>query len=940
FSAATMLSLGSQAWLSGEDREAALNHYKTASHTPGPLGKTAATLHAQGLWMLSRFQEAIDDLGALIEVETDPYHQLHLRWTLAESYSGDRHHEEALAQYALIEAALPNFDSTLEHRLTAEEIRGDHGAEKVYLAFQQGDRSLMPVGRDDIVAALAAAQPLDDPALNSELMLDLGTIYAMGGDWNTGLATLWIAADIAEAARNPRTLSKIEYNIGFILLRLGELGSSLQHYRRALSLETDGLLEDGLASTYAQLGKIYFRLGDYYRAEHYYEEAVTIFRRLDLGELRRVNEIEYGNVLRMRGDTDAALQTHTAVFREIDGDSWNYGWLKILTALILDHLDAGNQSEANRYLTMLAEHRDTRIGAGQPLSMVPIMELEVAEAIARYYRETGSTAAAIDTIEDALARLEPDFERPRRLDLMYQLSQAYESLGNREQALAYSSRAMAEVSSVRDHLDVARTAPLWNARISNLTNHHVQLLIRSHLDQQAPKLLDEAFLTLQQSRANSLRASRVLARRVEQRRAILDEQALAFKRMLTDRRNWLAADPSSADYLDVKNRALVAEEAYEQLTRPYTTETPASKNLETIAALQAELGDEEHALILVPGASVTFALLVSNSETEILELPRQGKLRTRVENIRKAIVEGERDISGFEFAKLLQMADGGNLFIEDGGEYANLPWGVVSLPDGQLAADAVSAVTVPSLSEFFSGVELAPAAADALDIAIIADPAFSDSASSYGEPLKRLPYSAIEASRIVGLFSGPTQLSAGENATIERLMSPESRSSRILHLASHGLGSADNPADIGFLMTDSEDGGLLTVEHVMQQRFSNDLIVISGCSTATGPILANEGMMGLSRAFLAQGGGAVLATLWPVSDRATALFMGKFYELYVEQHLPLNEAVRKSQLYLRANPRYRAPYFWAAYSLAVTSRHSLAANTSDASRVVQLSPDR
>ncbi|MEO1078224.1 MAG: CHAT domain-containing tetratricopeptide repeat protein [Pseudomonadota bacterium] len=940
FSAAKALSRGSQLWLSGQDRSAALNHYQTAAAAPGDVGKMAAMLHAQGLWMLSRFQEAIDDLEALIAAENDPYHQLHLRWTLAESYSGDRRHEEALAQYELINAALPNYKTTLEHILTREEIRGDYGAEMVYLAFQLGDRSLMPAGRDAIVAALAAVQPYNDPVLTSELTLDLGTIYAMGGDWDTGLATMWIAADIAEAAGSRRTQSKIESNIGFILLRLGELGGSLQHYRRALTLETDGLLEDGLASVYAQLGKIYLRLGDYYRAEHYYEEAVTILRRLDLGELRRVNEIEYGNVLRIRGKTDAALQTHTVVFKEIDGESWNYGWLKILTALILDHLDAGNQSEAARYHAMLTERRDDRLGADQPLSMVPIMELEVAEAVARYSQETGSTVAAIETIEDALGRLEPDFERPRRLDLLYQLSKAYESIGEREQALAYSTRAMSEVSSVRDHLDVARTAPLWNARISNLTNHHVQLLIRSHLDQQAPEVLDEAFLTLQQSRANSLRASRVLAKRVEQRRAILDEQALAFKRMLTDRRNWLAADASSAGYLDVKNRALVSEEAYEQLTRPYASETPVSKNLETIAELQAVLGDDEHALIMVPGTSATFALLVSNSETQVIELPRQGKLRKRVESIRKAIVDGERDIDGFEFASLMQLADGGSLFIEDGGEYANLPWGVLNLPDGQLAAEAVSAITVPSLSEFFSGVDEAPAAADTLDIAIIADPAFAESVNGYGEELKRLPYSAIEAGRIVELFAGPTQLYAGENATIERLMSPESRNSRILHLASHGLGSADNPADIGFLMTDSEDGGLLTVEHVMQQKFSNDLIVISGCSTATGPILANEGMMGLSRAFLAQGGGAVLATLWPVSDRATAMFMGKFYELYVQERLPLNEAVRRSQLFLRGNPRYRAPYFWAAYSLAVTSRSSLAANATDETTVVQLSTNQ
>ena len=40
--------------------------------------------------------------------------------------------------------------------------------------------------------------------------------------------------------------------------------------------------------------------------------------------------------------------------------------------------------------------------------------------------------------------------------------------------------------------------------------------------------------------------------------------------------------------------------------------------------------------------------------------------------------------------------------------------------------------------------------------------------------------------------------------------------------------------------------------------------------------------IGLPATFISLGAAGVLGTLWPVSDAATALLIGKFYELHIE----------------------------------------------------------
>ena len=58
-----------------------------------------------------------------------------------------------------------------------------------------------------------------------------------------------------------------------------------------------------------------------------------------------------------------------------------------------------------------------------------------------------------------------------------------------------------------------------------------------------------------------------------------------------------------------------------------------------------------------------------------------------------------------------------------------------------------------------------------------------------------------------------------------------------------------------------------------------DLIVLSGCRTALGPIMG-DGVIGFTRGFLAAGASSVVATMWDVPDRTSFEVMTEFYRAW------------------------------------------------------------
>lgn len=140
----------------------------------------------------------------------------------------------------------------------------------------------------------------------------------------------------------------------------------------------------------------------------------------------------------------------------------------------------------------------------------------------------------------------------------------------------------------------------------------------------------------------------------------------------------------------------------------------------------------------------------------------------------------------------------------------------------------------------------------------------------------------------------------------------------VVHIASHGVFSSS--AAESFLMAHD---GLLTIDGLQQllrserlRRRPIELLALSACQTAEGD---DRAPLGLSGAALKARAGAALGTLWPVADDAAMQLMSGFYARLsgpAGDPAPTKaHALQQAQRSLLAEPRFRHPFYWAAFIL-------------------------
>lgn len=177
-----------------------------------------------------------------------------------------------------------------------------------------------------------------------------------------------------------------------------------------------------------------------------------------------------------------------------------------------------------------------------------------------------------------------------------------------------------------------------------------------------------------------------------------------------------------------------------------------------------------------------------------------------------------------------------------------------------------------------------------------------------------LPGAEEESLRIAAMFPTPgAKLLRGREGDLSTVVR-ESGHYDVLHLATHGAVSGDEPLKSFVLLAPSPCGERLTAERVMTMTLKADLVALSACQTGLGRI-AGEGVLGLSRAFLFAGARSVLVSHWSVSDHATTVLMTGFYERYLGEGLDKAQALRESMRSLRGQAGFGHPRYWAPFFL-------------------------
>ncbi len=190
---------------------------------------------------------------------------------------------------------------------------------------------------------------------------------------------------------------------------------------------------------------------------------------------------------------------------------------------------------------------------------------------------------------------------------------------------------------------------------------------------------------------------------------------------------------------------------------------------------------------------------------------------------------------------------------------------------------------------------------------------FAPSFDRYGsspDGLSALPYNTEEVLFIDDIFEG--EMFIDTSATLDTYRELI-HTYNIAHLATHAICNDSIPMESKIYFHDDE----LSTYEIYNMPNSLDLVVLSACNSGAGKLREGEGIMSLSRAFLASGCSSIITSLWNVNDKVSLDLMTHFYSALSEGST-VGQSLRESKLNYLENPSSimdAHPYYWSGYVL-------------------------
>jgi CHAT domain-containing protein/cytochrome c-type biogenesis protein CcmH/NrfG len=246
-----------------------------------------------------------------------------------------------------------------------------------------------------------------------------------------------------------------------------------------------------------------------------------------------------------------------------------------------------------------------------------------------------------------------------------------------------------------------------------------------------------------------------------------------------------------------------------------------------------------------------------------------------------------------------------------------LPFASLSSPEGKYLIEEYTLSYSPGTDVFIRSTANAAAKANASNERLlgIGNPDFD---GNLLPDLEDLPDAAKEAEGIGKTYPGSTVLT-GRAATKTAFLAAY-KDYDIIHIAGHYIVEPDSPLLSKLVLSRSPDGlegSLLTNFDLMTGKLlKTRLVILSACQTGVEGYYGGEGLVGLSRTFLAVGAPLVVASAWKVDSPAASPLMQNFHRYRKQEGLSTVRALRAAQLDMLRDTKqnYTTPYYWAAFS--------------------------
>ncbi|HYV06427.1 MAG TPA: CHAT domain-containing protein [Blastocatellia bacterium] len=851
-------------------------------------------------------------------------------WQLGDSQKALNHYNQALP---LLRAA--------GDRKTEARILGAIGAAyetqgKLHEAIDHHNQALM-------LHRAVGNQLGEALALNN-----LGVPYFRLGEWQKALDYHNQALSLIRKLGDRTYEAQFLTNIGFLYWQLGENQKALEYHNQALQLRRVTGDRNGEAYTLQSIGFVYQSLGDVQQALEYYNQGLSLSR--TLGERRgEANALMgIGIAYRSLGEAQKALDVFNQALglRRAAGDVW--GEAGTLDRIGTAYSSLGKYEEAARYL-------EQALSLQRPIGARTDEAITLAN-LARAEQGRGRLAVAKTQIEAALnivesmrskfvgQQLRTSFSASTRacydsyINLLMQMHQKEPLAGHDVTAFGASERARARSLldlltesrvDIRQGVDRAlleRELSLQqqlNARSEQLT----RLLSGKHTEGQesaARKEVEDLLTNFQDVEAQiRVRSPRYTALTqpqplsLKEIQQLLDEDTLLLEYALGEERSYLwAVTSKSIRSFELPPRAEIetaARRVYELLVAQADALYPEaltklSRMLLTPVA--GQLGKKR--LLIVSEGTLQYipfgALPVSESPVELL-----GR---RVSSSRRLRATSGPLIQNHEIVSLPSASVVGVLRREMG-ERKPAPKSLAVLADpvfdknDQRVTAAIHAQKKDEQQQIEKDGQKAARPS-----------ALQRTTRDLGvNNFDRLAMSRREADQITALASTGQPLKALDFAASRATaMSPELGQYRILHFATHSLLNNQQPELSGIVLSlVDEQGrpqdGFLRLYEIYNLKLEADLVVLSACQTALGKEIKGEGLVGLTRGFMYAGTPRVVASLWKVSDEATAELMKRFYQKMLKDGLRPAAALRAAQVSMLKEKPWMPAYNWAGFVL-------------------------
>ncbi len=880
---------------------------------------------------------------------------------------------------AQIELNLGNINKAIEdikQLLEIYQVLGDKQAEAkihISLGVVYGRLGEKEKHLESYKTGLSIFQALGDKANEASTLYFLGLLLEDNGELDKALDYYNKVLLLRETTNNHQGKINVLSKISQIYLQIGKSQKALEFAQKALEIEKEiGNITNKSILIY-QIGTIYFVLKDYVRARDFYQESLALARLAKDVEQEAFALNAIGKTYIFVEDTKEKLKYYLqalALYKSIGKTS------ELASPLIgvgFTYNLLGDYKKAEEYLSQaleIAQELKNNFLQANTFYFIGLLKIstnnldeatEYFNKSSNLYEKIGLSAGKIRNLYQ-LALLERKKDLPKAIRLIEEALEIIETFRSNINSQELSESYFDKTQNYYDlYIDL-----LIELEEKEQKGNFVIKALETNEKRRARNLreiLTEAKIDIREGVNAQLLEKE---KEIQIKLSIKDHQKreLLAKKTSIEKLEKLDKEIRDLIYQRKETQAQIkaSSPAFAALTQIQDVSLPELQNLlnENTILLEYSLGKDNSYLWLVTNNKVQYYKLSARAEIEkqaqivysLLinnNLPNNKKTSSLDTEYKLAITKLSELVlspisSQLSNKRLLVVADGALQYIP----FAILPK-VSNLDKPTTLSPLILENEVISLPSAATLLLLKEKKERLNSISIVADPIFSKDdpriKQSIGKTgskqrlenllattstsreinnlndLSRLPFSRQEATSITSLLAKENyQQFLDFDADYDLLTKGKLSSNKILHFATHSIINNEYPELSGIVLSlvDREGkpkNGFLQLQEIYNLKFSADLVVLSACQTALGKEIKGEGLVGLTRGFMYAGARQVIASLWKVDDRATAELMKYFYQNLFKNNQSPSIALREAQLQMMKQPRWKSPYYWAAFVL-------------------------